>query len=45
MIEIRLAGSVINGLERDAIIQALEVGPGNGGKGAKAVTLDETASN
>ncbi|MFN0167501.1 MAG: hypothetical protein ACKV22_13805 [Bryobacteraceae bacterium] len=34
IIEIRLAGEEVRGRQSEAMIQALEVGPGDGGEGA-----------
>ena len=38
-IAIRFVGSKVNGCQRDAIIQALEVGPGDGGQGSPAKSI------
>ena len=38
-IAIRLVGSKVGGCERDAMLQALEVGPGDGGQGSTAKSL------
>ena len=39
VIAIRLVGSAVEGCQRDAMLEALEVGPGNGGHGAVAKSL------
>ncbi len=41
-IEVRLKGAIINGCQAEAILQALEVGPGSGGQGAKPVAVGKT---
>jgi hypothetical protein len=38
IIEIRLQGETVKGVPTEAILQALEVGLGNGGKGSTAVS-------
>ena len=45
IIAVRFVGSKIGGCQRDAMVQAIEVGPGDGGTGAnpKSVTLADSA--
>ncbi|MCX6621532.1 MAG: malectin domain-containing carbohydrate-binding protein [Acidobacteria bacterium] len=43
IIEIRLAGRAIQGVVRDAMIQALEIGPGTAGSGAEPKTIGASA--